>query len=345
MKINRHPLPEITEDIVRRDHEFWSQYADRLTGNWVTYDTPVKEIVDWIEKVYLRHDFTGLTGDRRFIRDDQAQKAFSKLRSSIGGIYAWRLGMSSGTPTPREYLPKTEAERQRMIREADFAFRQAFVFCPYSPEAVFRYVQLLMGMNRTDDALMVAETCRKLDPENGQIISMVNQLEDYKRQPSPAAQIQSHVAQLEKEVLTNPDDFQKAFDLALIYYTQLQEPERAFQILDRVLANPRVQPGVVLAVAQAYAKMNNFQQLEGALQKLVKLEPEQPEAWYDLAGAKCLLNKPNEGLQDLRQALALNSNRLAQDPHAHDIRRDLEQDPKFASIKALPEFKTLTAPK
>jgi tetratricopeptide (TPR) repeat protein len=345
MKINRHPLPEITEDIVRRDHEFWSQYADRLTGNWVTYDTPVKEIVDWIEKVYLRHDFTGFTGDRRFIRDDQAQKAFSKLRSSIGGIYAWRLGMSSGTPTPREYLPKTEAERQRMIREADFAFRQAFVFCPYSPEAVFRYVQLLMGMNRIDDALMVAETCRKLDPENGQIISMVNQLEDYKRQPNPAAQIQSHVAQLEKEVLTNPDDFQKAFDLALIYYTQLQEPERAFQILDRVLANPRVQPGVVLAVAQAYAKMNNFQQLEGALQKLVKLEPEQPEAWYDLAGAKCLLNKPNEGLQDLRQALALNSKRLAQDPHAHDIRRDLEQDPKFVSIKALPEFKTLTAPK
>ena len=219
-----------------------------------------------------------MTGDRRFIRDDQAQKAFSKLRSSIGGIYAWRLGMSSGSPTPREFLPKTEVERQRMIKEADFAFRQAFVFCPYSPEAVFRYVQLLMALGRLDDAVLVAQTCRKLDPENGQIISMVNQLEEYKKQPSPTAQIQSQIAQLEKEVNANPDDFQKAFDLALVYYTQLQQPERTFQILDKVLQNPRVQPGVVLAIAQAYSKMNNFQELSGALQKLVKLNPDQPEA-------------------------------------------------------------------
>ena len=50
MKINRQALPEITEDIVQRDHEFWSQYANRLTGNWITYDTPVKQIVEWIEK-------------------------------------------------------------------------------------------------------------------------------------------------------------------------------------------------------------------------------------------------------------------------------------------------------
>ena len=44
-----------------------------------------------MEKVYLRHDFSGFKGDRKFIRDDQAQKAFSKLRSSIAGVYAWRI--------------------------------------------------------------------------------------------------------------------------------------------------------------------------------------------------------------------------------------------------------------
>ena len=254
-------------------------------------------------------------------------------------------GASSPRLARRSIAPKTDAEHQRMLKEADFAFRQAFVFCPYSPEAVFRYVQLLMALGRLDDAILVAQTCRKLDPENGQIISMVNQLEEYKKQPSPTAQIQSQIAQLEKEVNANPDDFQKAFDLALVYYTQLQQPERTFQILDKVLQNPRVQPGVVLAIAQAYSKMNNFQELSGALQKLVKLQPDQPEAWYDLAGTKCLLNKPEEGLEDLRQALALNSKRLAQDPHAHDIRGDLEKDAKFASVKSLPEFKTLTAPK
>ena len=143
MHVNRQTVPEITDDMVRRDHDFWTQYSARLSGNWITYDTSVKEVVKWIEQVYLRHDYTGFTGDRRFIRDDSAQKAFSKLRSSIGGIYLWRLGLLNGTPTPQQYLPKSEAERDRMIKEADFALRQAFAYCPYSPEAVFRYVNLL----------------------------------------------------------------------------------------------------------------------------------------------------------------------------------------------------------
>src|SRR5207302_3710252 len=42
MKINRQPLPELTDQIVKTDHEFWSQFSGRLIGNWITYDTPVK---------------------------------------------------------------------------------------------------------------------------------------------------------------------------------------------------------------------------------------------------------------------------------------------------------------
>ena len=53
------PLPELTEDIVRTDHEFWTQFSDRLIGNWSTYDTKVKDITDWVEKVYLRRNFSG----------------------------------------------------------------------------------------------------------------------------------------------------------------------------------------------------------------------------------------------------------------------------------------------
>src|SRR5881409_3248235 len=48
MKINRQELPEITEEMVRKDHEFWKQYSKRLTGDIVDYDTPVKEIAAWI---------------------------------------------------------------------------------------------------------------------------------------------------------------------------------------------------------------------------------------------------------------------------------------------------------
>ncbi|PYJ01216.1 MAG: hypothetical protein DME25_18575, partial [Verrucomicrobia bacterium] len=135
MKINRQPLAEISDEICQRDHEFWTHYSERLIGNWITYETSVKEITAFVERVYLGRNFKGFTGDRRFARDDQAQKAFSKLRSSIGGIYSWRLGLTPGSvPVPPQYHPKSQAESARMLREADFAYKQAFALCPYSPE-------------------------------------------------------------------------------------------------------------------------------------------------------------------------------------------------------------------
>ena len=172
MKINREPLPSLPEEVFQRDHTFWKHYSTRFTGDILDYDTPVKQVVDWIEKTYLRHNFEGFTGDRKFVRDDDAQKAFSKLRSSIGGIYAWRLG-----PTcPPEYRPKSNAEAASVAREADFAFKQAFLFCPYSPEAVFRYVSLLVQFGRIDDAILVTETCLKFDPYNGSVQGLLEQL-------------------------------------------------------------------------------------------------------------------------------------------------------------------------
>ena len=81
----------LPDDVFKRDHDFWSKYSERLIGNWITYDTSVQQIADLVEKVYLRNNYSGFTGDRKFIRDDGGQKAFSKLRSSQAGVYAWRL--------------------------------------------------------------------------------------------------------------------------------------------------------------------------------------------------------------------------------------------------------------
>src|SRR4029078_79625 len=98
MKSSRNPVPEITDEIVRKDHEFWSKYSERLIGNWITYDTPVKQVCDFIDKTYRHRDFAGFKGDTKFIRDDNAQKAFSKLRSAIGGLYFWRISNSKTVP-------------------------------------------------------------------------------------------------------------------------------------------------------------------------------------------------------------------------------------------------------
>ena len=39
MKINRNPLPELSDDVFKLDHEFWSKFSTRLCGNWITYNT------------------------------------------------------------------------------------------------------------------------------------------------------------------------------------------------------------------------------------------------------------------------------------------------------------------
>ncbi len=67
-----------------------------------------------------------------------------------------------------------------MLKEAEFTFRQAFLFCPYNVEALFRYINLLLPLNRVDEALLLAQTCLKLDPYNAQIIGVVNNLQNIK---------------------------------------------------------------------------------------------------------------------------------------------------------------------
>ena len=165
MKLNREPLPALAEDLVLQDHDYWSRYLQPMLGDWLTYDTSVAEVAAFAEKVYLNHDLGAFRGDPEFIADSWAQKAFSKLRSSIAGIYNWRI---TGA--------QTADEKQRMAKEADFAFRQAYALCPTSPEALFRYVNLLVSQNRQDDARLLAQTTLKLDPKNTSVQSLVEQL-------------------------------------------------------------------------------------------------------------------------------------------------------------------------
>src|ERR1043165_1151341 len=73
MKINRNPVPEFTADILAKDHEFWSKYSERFIGNWITYDTPTKDLCAFAEKVYIRREFSGFKGSPAFIRDATAK--------------------------------------------------------------------------------------------------------------------------------------------------------------------------------------------------------------------------------------------------------------------------------
>jgi tetratricopeptide (TPR) repeat protein len=321
MKINREPLPTLTEDILQRDHEFWKQYSKRMTGDIVDYDTPIKTITDWIEKTYLRHDFNGFTGDRKFIHDDDAQKAFSKLRSSIGGIYAWRLGPQC----PPQFRPKPGPDLDRIVKEADFTFRQAFAFCPYSPEAVFRYVNLLLQFNRVEDALLIAETCLKLDPYNGQVKGLVDNLKGFRGQRATGPDFQAALAQVKAAI-------------------QMNHGDQAKPLLDSIVSHPAADAQALIGAAELYRQMTNLPGMESTLEKLVKVAPDAPEGWYDLARFKASLRKDVEVYPALSRALELSAQRLKQNPKAPDLLAMARKDDGFSAVRATPDFQRLVPP-
>jgi hypothetical protein len=150
MKINRQPLPELSNELVQQDHDYWTKYVTPMIGGWLDYDTPVADVTAFGEKVFLRHDFSGFKGDPGFVQNDYSCKMFSKLRSSLANLYVWRRNQAV-----------TAYKKERMAREADFAFRQALALCPYSPEAVKGYANFLKSQNRDSDAVLVSELTKQ----------------------------------------------------------------------------------------------------------------------------------------------------------------------------------------
>ena len=137
LKLNKEELPALDPKVVNEDTRFW----DALTAK--------------------------LLADRSFTNNIAAQKTYSKLRSAIGGLYAYR----------------------RMTPEAEAAFKQALELCPISPEANFRLAQLYMESKRYDAAIAVMDRLlSQLSPgsERDKVALASAQIRDMKRKAEQA---------------------------------------------------------------------------------------------------------------------------------------------------------------
>jgi tetratricopeptide (TPR) repeat protein len=339
MKINRNPLPELTQDVFDLDHKFWTDFTPRLCGNFITYDTSVKEICDFAERTYIRNNYKDYTGDRAFVRDDDGQKAFSKLRSSQAGMYAWRLSPQC----PPEFRQKTAASQAALIRETDFAFKQAFAFCPYSPEAVYRYINFLLPLGHFDDALLIAQTCQKLDPYNEGINGLIKNLQDYKKQNEERTKAFSQIEKMQNTARTNPNDVHNLISLG-ITYVQMQQTNQAMELFDTALASTNLTFAEAGSIAGYYSQLNNLPKFEMALEKMAALSPNQPEPFYDLAALQAFLGHTVPAMTNLKTALSLGAARLKANPAARDLLQQVRTDPHFNSLRSLPEFLQLVPP-
>ncbi len=184
IKINRQKSPELTPETIQRDRDYWNQQVTPLIGDWIKEETKLSEICDFVEKVYVRENFTGFKGDTNFTRMatfwrkvpayNSASANWSKCRAAIAVVYVWRINDCAEQITAlqrlvlderrREDVNRLFAEQQRYIKEADFAYRQAFALNPSSLEAVYRYASLLTSLGRLEEALQMVRVAKKLNP-------------------------------------------------------------------------------------------------------------------------------------------------------------------------------------
>jgi hypothetical protein len=161
LKVNREPVKELSNAMLKTDREFWEKQTKRWIGGWVNEGTSIQEISTFADRIYGTRDLKDFEGDAAFVTADRKyppQKIYGKLRSAQAAVYAWRAEHAT-SPT----------EKERMKRAADFAFRQAFALCPFSSEAVLRYVTFLQQEGRVSEARLLAKTSVNLGSGNAKL--------------------------------------------------------------------------------------------------------------------------------------------------------------------------------
>jgi hypothetical protein len=171
LKLHRAPLESLFEETVRNDREYWQRLTRRLIGQEVHDETDLATVCAAAQELSGKpKDFQG---DPDFLRDENARKTFSKLRSAGGGLYAWRTAHA-----------KSSSERRQMEREAELACKQAYLLCPQSPEAVIRYIMVLISEHRPEDAQKFITAALKLNPEDESVKTWaryVRQMSDWEK--------------------------------------------------------------------------------------------------------------------------------------------------------------------
>ncbi|MBO7390961.1 MAG: hypothetical protein J6U77_00505, partial [Verrucomicrobia bacterium] len=318
------------------------------------------------EDVYLKGDFSRYTGDMKFIRDNDAQKSFSKLRSAVTGLYWWRVN----------YATSTE-EQQRLLKEAEFAGKQAFALCPFSPEALYKLVNVLAVQSRFEEAEKLAWTTLRFDPENrgieeviatiirmreeyvrGQQSANIQQLENLykadtnhisntvalataylndKRISEAQALLLDVMPRLKKLNDENPGDPENAMYL-FATYTMTSQEDKAREVITNLLKNKDLSLTGVIAAAQAMLKIGDADATLSILRRAVDMAPDNSEILYDLAAIECILGDQAQSLAHLNHAIELNQVQRQTNPAVRDILSVLQQDQRFEKLRNDPNF-------
>jgi hypothetical protein len=134
-------------------------------------------------------------------------------------------------------------------------------------------------------------------------------------------------------------------------YEQMGQPAkrqlvlgRVVQAASQVIVNTNSTVDELRMSAQAFNMTGQMAALEQAMLKLSAKLPDSPETWYDLAGIQAVLQKTNECLVSLGQAVNLSNSRRTTNAEAADLKTMAQRDLRFAKLKMMPGYVKMIAP-
>ena len=274
MKINRDTLANLPPDLIENDRKFWNWYTPRLLGN------------------------------PKFHRDVVARKTFSKLRSAIAGLYAYR----------------------RLFDESELAFKQAIDLYPLSPEANFRLADIYMQQFRFAQAREVIEKFLIGDPANDRVAEFLQQIKGLEVANARRVELEGLMAQ--------GANVEQALELAEIYRSM--NLGQLFESLTmNVIRQENITPDVILRVANMFAQMNRADLLATAIERYLQKEPNNARMWVDYAATQAILQRNKEAVASLRRASELGG---------EAVRDMVRKDQRFNTLRDDPDFKTVIPP-
>jgi predicted Zn-dependent protease len=210
---------------------------------------------------------------------------------------------------------------ERMTKEAEFALKQSFAFCPFSPEAVCHLMILFLSQRRLEDVRLILATAQKLDPHNEQFNSWLANVEgEIARQGALTAQLRlSQVQQL----------------------AQAGRNAEAETLLDTLTQDPHADLNTLSIAAMGYAGVGKPAKGAAVMQKLAASHPDDWMLWLYLAQLRAVDGKAAGAADALGRAFALNTsdrvtNQNHQSANFHDFVR---QDKSFDAIRQTPEYR------
>lgn len=275
MKINPKPI-ELTDEMVGNDQDFWAWYSEHLLD------------------------------DKAFKRDVVARKSFSKLRSSIAGLYVHR----------------------KRYQDAVTAFKQAIALYPLSPDANFRLSDTYMRMDEWNAAVATMEKFIANDPGNDKAAKFLKSIEQRRNLSALRKQIEA------KMRMSGKLNLKDTLQLANIYVAMGMKEQFA-RLAERILADESMPSKACQEVARLASQARNIGLVEKALREHLRRQPKDYSAWINLAALELHKRDLRATLADLKRAIELGGDRA---------RTTIRQDKRFRPLAKSKPFQQMLLP-